>query len=230
MSYILNIDTATEVCSVCIVKNDLIISICESEEKYEHASLLTNYISQVLKEANIDFKDLNAVAISAGPGSYTGLRIGTSVAKGICYGHDLPLISIDTLKSLAYGILSKLEDSTSNILVTPMIDARRMEVYSAVYDKNLECVKSSSPVVLENDSYIEILNTHEVYFGGNGSEKFKEVIKHPNAKFIDIKNSSEYMISLALTKFNDNNFENIIYYEPFYLKGVNISKSDKNYF
>ncbi len=214
MNYILNIETATTNCSVSLSRNGKTIALKEDNDKnYSHAERLHVYIDDVLKEAKVSKNQLSAIAVSKGPGSYTGLRIGVSTAKGLCFALGIPLISISTLESLSHCV------NEDNGVIVSMLDARRMEVYSAVYETNHNKIRETQAQVLNESSFSEYLNNAKVYFIGNGVEKTKTLIKHPNAIFIDNKlPSAKQMSMLAYNKFNNNNFEDVAYFEPFYLK------------
>jgi tRNA threonylcarbamoyladenosine biosynthesis protein TsaB len=181
-------------------------------DQYSHSEKLTLFIEQILKEQQKSFSDLDAVAVSKGPGSYTGLRIGVSSAKGICYAIDKPLISISTLEAMAYGMSLQYPDA----IYCPMLDARRMEVYCAFYGNIVSDVEAK---VLDQNSFKEELDIHSVIFFGDGSHKFKEILDHPNAKFVDdVFPSAKDMSYLAQLAFDQNRFEDLAYFEPFYLK------------
>ena len=214
MSIILNIETSTKNCSVSLAKNGKILAIKElNNGNYSHAEVLHPFIVDVLKESNLSSKDINAVAVSKGPGSYTGLRIGVSAAKGLCFTFDKPLISIDTLSSLSHSI------SIEKGIIVPMIDARRMEVYAAVYDVNHQQIRKIKAEIIDESSYSEYLDNNKVYFLGDGVQKCKEIIKHKNAVFMDEKfPSSKEMAQLSFDKYKISNIENVAYFEPFYLK------------
>ena len=180
MALILNIETSTTVCSVALAKEGEVINVKECNEGANHSVLLGEYIDQILQEENIDVSNLDAVAISMGPGSYTGLRIGVSMAKGLCYGANIPLIAIPTLKAMAYGMS---QTHGKDIYYCPMIDARRMEVYTALYNvENLE-ISGTEAKIIDETSYQTILDNHEILFFGNGSEKLTNTIVHTNAHF-----------------------------------------------
>jgi tRNA threonylcarbamoyladenosine biosynthesis protein TsaB len=225
---ILNIETATQICSVCLSEGSEIIALKQSEEKNLHASLLSVFIQELFEQTNCKRSDLKAVAVSQGPGSYTGLRIGVSTAKGIAYGLDIPLIGISTLQSMAYGAASKFDNQYS--LFAPMIDARRMEVYSAFYNTQNQLIKPISADVITPDSYLEFLNQNKILFFGDGAEKCKEILTHSNAFFSDLfYPSSAFMADLSHEKFVNQQFENVAYFEPFYLKDFIAIKS-KSFF
>lgn len=217
--YILNIETATKNCSVSLAKNGrTILCIEAAEQGYSHAEKLHVFIDEILKETGITFKDLNAIAVSKGPGSYTGLRIGISTAKGLCYALEIPLISVDTLQVLAKKI------SIENGLIVPMIDARRMEVYSAVFDANHNKIMEVQAEILTENSYAEITET--IYFVGDCQEKCKTVLTKDNFQFLPeiVFPSANEMSILSYEKFIKNDFENVAYFEPFYLKDFLIVK------
>jgi tRNA threonylcarbamoyladenosine biosynthesis protein TsaB len=214
MAYILNIETATTNCSVALSKNGAVVSLKEDNSLgYSHAERLHLYIDEVLKSANVSKGQLEAIAISKGPGSYTGLRIGVSAAKGLCYALNLPLISVPTLEALAH----QLDDPKGTIV--SMLDARRMEVYSAIYNPQHHEIRSTEAEVLTSESYYALLELSPVYFIGNGVAKTKDIICHKNAQFIENKlPSAKQMCALSYTKFKNNDFEDVAYFEPFYLK------------
>ncbi|QOD59963.1 tRNA (adenosine(37)-N6)-threonylcarbamoyltransferase complex dimerization subunit type 1 TsaB [Polaribacter haliotis] len=214
MANILNIETATKNCSVSIAKNGEILAIKElNNGNYSHAEVLHPFIVEVLKEANIKTAEIDAVAVSKGPGSYTGLRIGVSAAKGLCFAFNKPLISIDTLNSLAHSI------SFDKGIIIPMLDARRMEVYAAVYDTNYQQKREIKAEIIDENSFSDFLNMGKVYFLGDGAAKCKEIITHENAVFVDDKYpSSKEMAELSYFKYKKNDIEDVAYFEPFYLK------------
>lgn len=222
MAYLLALETATKVCSVALFKEEKLLLVKEQDGAYSHAENLAVFVEDVLKEAGVDINELSAVAISKGPGSYTGLRIGVSFAKGLCYSLALPLIAIDTLKSMAWGC-----NVEADALVCPMIDARRMEVYAAIYNSQLEAVKPISADIVESTSYHEYLENQKVYFIGDGASKCKAVLTHKNAIFQEGLPSAQNMGSLAFTKFKNAEFEDVAYFEPYYLKEFIAIKSKK---
>lgn len=214
MAYILNIETSTTNCSVSLSKNGETVVLKEDyNSNYSHAERLHVYIDEVLKEANVSLSDLKAIAISKGPGSYTGLRIGVSAAKGLSFALDIPLISIPTLKSLAHQV------NAENGVVMPMLDARRMEVYSAVFDANYNQIRDTQAQILDDNSFKEYLDAGKVFFIGNGVAKTKELIAHANAVFIEGKlPSANEMSQLAYQKYKKSDIEDVAYFEPYYLK------------
>jgi len=230
MAVILNIETSTPICSVALAKNGVVVAVIENEGENLHASQLAIYIEEIFKEANISIKDIDAVAVSEGPGSYTGLRIGVSTAKGIAYAADKKLIAVSTLQSIAIG--AKLSGNFSeNAWFCPMIDARRMEVFMAFYDfEGKQQSGVSAKVITEND-FEEELNLRPIVFAGNGAEKCKSSITHHNALFIkDIKASAKYMAMLSEKNYEQKNFKDVAYFEPFYLKDFVATVSQKNVF
>ena len=214
MSIILNIETATKNCSVSIADKGKILAIKElNNGNYSHAEVLHPFIVDILREANITSDHIDAVAVSKGPGSYTGLRIGVSAAKGLCFAFDKPLISIDTLTSLSHSI------AIDNGFIVPMIDARRMEVYAAVFNEKNQLIREIKADIIEESSFSEYLKIGKVYFLGDGSQKCKETILHENAIFVDDKfPSAKEMAQLSYDKYKKNDIENVAYFEPFYLK------------
>lgn len=211
---ILNIETATKNCSVSISKEGKTIALKElNDGNYSHAEKLHELIEQVVLEAKISLSDLKAIAVSKGPGSYTGLRIGVSAAKGLCFALDVPLISTNTLQSLALSV------SIDKGYKIPLLDARRMEVYSQVFSEKNEKMREVTADIIDSDSFSEFLNAEKIYFFGDGAEKCKGIITHKNAVFIDDKfPSSKEMSAISYEKYLNNDFEDVAYFEPFYLK------------
>ncbi|AXT57843.1 tRNA (adenosine(37)-N6)-threonylcarbamoyltransferase complex dimerization subunit type 1 TsaB [Aquimarina sp. MMG015] len=214
MPYILCLETSTTNCSVALSKDGKVIAFKEDYDiKYSHAERLHQFITIVMKEAGIALDKLDAIAVSKGPGSYTGLRIGVSAAKGLCFGLNIPLISVSTLKGLA------LQVKSMEGFVVPMLDARRMEVYSAVFSSDYKQVRTIEAEVLSEDSFSTYLENKQVFFIGNGVAKFEEICNHKNAKFITDKlPSAVEMGILGYTKFLEKDFEDVSYFEPYYLK------------
>jgi tRNA threonylcarbamoyladenosine biosynthesis protein TsaB len=222
VTYILNLETATKNCSVSISQNGQTILCKEmAEAGYSHAEKLHVFIEECIKESNISFKDLSAIAVSQGPGSYTGLRIGVSAAKGLCFALDLPLIAVDTLQVLA----SKL--SISDGVIIPMIDARRMEVYSAVFNSKLEKIREAQAEILTENSFEVISET--IHFVGDCAEKAKTVLTKSNFIFHEeiIYPSANEMSELSYKKFQENKLEDVAYFEPYYLKDFMVTVSKK---
>lgn len=215
---ILHIETSTNVCSVALSRGvDLLFSISDNKG-LNHASLLSVFVENALETLGADTKKIDAVAVSSGPGSYTGLRIGVSTAKGLCYGYNIPLISVDTLRLIAVPVLRKYTDN-DNILFCPMIDARRMEAYTAFFKADGSVFREVQADIVTEESYLSILDKHKVYFFGNGSNKCVSMITHPNAVFVpDIVPLAENMIELSNKDFMNKQFVDVAYFEPFYLK------------
>ena len=223
MALFLLIETATKSCSVSLSSENKIIA-CKEEinEQYSHAEKLTVFITELCKTQDFTIKDLDAVAVSKGPGSYTGLRIGVSTAKGLCYALDIPLISVSTLKAMAFGMAQKEKSD----LYCPMIDARRMEVYNAFYNSTNKEIRGIQADIIEACSYQKELDKKVLFFG-DGTEKCKQMIQHPNARFIDgFFPSSKDMLEIANEKFAEKDFEDVVYFEPFYLKDFVAGKKD----
>lgn len=216
MALILNIDTSTSVCSVALARDGKLLALKENEEGLNHSLLLGTYVDELLRENQLGVQDLDAVAVSMGPGSYTGLRIGVSLAKGLCFGASKPLIAVSTLQALARSVSGKLQEEA---LYCPMIDARRMEVYTAFFDRANNTVVDIKAEIIDEYSFASLLAAQPVYFFGNGSDKVKNVLVSPNARFLpDVKTSASNMTELAEMKFNAGQLEDVAYFEPFYLK------------
>lgn len=218
MSCILSIETSTDVCSVAMSENGQCIFKEEDHSGPNHAVSLGVFVDEALSFTDNHAIPLGAVAVSQGPGSYTGLRIGVSMAKGICYGRDVPLLAVPTLEVMAVPVLLNHEIE-EDALLCPMIDARRMEVYSAIYDRALKPLRETRADVVDGDTYLEFLDNHPVYFFGNGAAKCMETINHPNAHLIEgIEPLAKYMFPLAERKWVQKEYEDVAYFVPFYLK------------
>ena len=218
MSCILNIETSTDVCSVSVSQDGACIFSQEDHEGPNHAVKLGTFVDEALSFADSHAIPLDAVAVSCGPGSYTGLRIGASMAKGICFGQDLKLIAVPTLELMAVPVLLR-EEVEEGALLCPMIDARRMEVYSAVYDRALHEVRGIQADVVDAETYREYLDRGPVYFFGNGAEKCMEVINHPNARLIKgVEPLAKWMFPIAERRIAQEKYEDVAYFVPFYLK------------
>lgn len=218
MSCILHIETSTSVCSVAVSEDGDHIFVKEDFQGPSHATLLGGFVDEALSLIDSHAIPLDAVAVSCGPGSYTGLRIGVSMAKGVCYGRDVPLIGLPTLEVLAVPVLL-YHELPDDALLCPMIDARRMEVYASIYDRGLNVVRETSADIIDETSYLDFLNEHPVFFFGNGAAKCREKITHPNAHFIeDIHPLAKMMFPLAEKALANKKFEDVAYFEPFYLK------------
>lgn len=237
MSVILHIETATELCSVAVSQDAAIIFQTDNLQKdnkdsepqakkgTNHASALGVMVDEALSFTDNHAIPFDAVAVSSGPGSYTGLRIGVSMAKGIAYGRGLKLLSVPTLKVLCTPVLLVHDDLPEEALLCPMLDARRMEVYAALYTRALKAVEDVAPVVVDEHTFEQYLNERPIYFFGNGAEKCKQVIKHPNAHFLEgVPLLAKYMSPLAERKFLTGDFEDVAYFEPNYLKEFQATK------
>lgn len=223
MIRILHIDTANQYCSVALSEDGHLADIRETSEKNAHSRVVTIYVDELLKSSGVNPEHLDAVAVSMGPGSYTGLRIGVSTAKGLCFALDKPLIGVSTLQAMALAGISSMKSNKAfhkNMWFCPMIDARRMEVYSAIYDYEGNLMREIRPEVIDENSFANELKEREIVFSGDGSKKCADIMAHqPNAIFLaDVVPSAKFMIPLALEKFNAGNFEDTAYFEPFYLK------------
>lgn len=225
MSLILNIETATGVCSVALAFDGHLIGLKESTVKNSHSSLLAMFIDELIKTAGILPSALDAVAVSEGPGSYTGLRIGVATAKGLCYSLGKPLIAVNTLQAMAMGMShspapSPIREGELSVLYCPMIDARRMEVYCAIFDETGKEIRETKAEIMDEYSLMEFLGKNKVVFAGDGALKCRPLFeKHPNAIFsADFQTSATFMILLSEEKFSRKKFEDLAYFEPFYLK------------
>ena len=219
MSYILNIETSTDVCSVAISDSGQVIFNKEDHSGPNHAVKLGVYVDEALDFLDSHGLPLEAVAVSCGPGSYTGLRIGVSMAKGICYGRGVKLIAVPTLELMAVPVLLGEHPEEEDALIIPMLDARRMEVYAEVLDRALKVVRPIQADIVDADTYKEYLDQHPVYFFGNGAAKCMETINHPNAHLVEgIEPLAKNMAPLAEKRFVEGKFEDVAYFVPFYLK------------
>lgn len=219
MSCVLHIETSTGVCSVALSNDGECIFSREDFKGPNHAERLGEYVDEALSFADSHAIPVDAVAVSSGPGSYTGLRIGVSMAKGICYGRNIPLFSVSTLELLAVPVLLAHDEVEDDALLCPMIDARRMEVYAAVYNRALRPVRKIQADIVNGETYKEFLDSHHVYFFGNGAAKCMEVINHPNAHLIeDIVPLAKWMFPLVDKKIACGDTEDVAYFVPFYLK------------
>lgn len=228
MSCILNIETSTNVCSVALSQDGVCLYEDVNMEGPSHAQVLAGYVKNAVSFADSHAIPIDAIAISKGPGSYTGLRIGVSEAKGVAYGRDAKLLSVPTLKLLTVPILLGHEELPEDALLCPMIDARRMEVYCALYDRALNEVVQTQALVIDSDSFKEYLDKQPIYFMGNGADKCVETIQHPNAHFIkNIVPRAKNMIPLAEMAMAKEQSEDVAYFEPFYLKEFVATKSKK---
>lgn len=224
MSCILHIETSTDVCSVAVSQDGASIFSKEDFKGPSHATELGVFVDEALSFADSHAIPVDAVAVSCGPGSYTGLRIGVSMAKGICYGRSIPLIGIPTLEVMCVPVLL-YRDLPEDALLCPMIDARRMEVYAAVYDRALRVEREIGADIVDENSYSDFLAEHSVYFFGNGAAKCKDKLQHPNARFLDdVHPLAKWMFPLAEKAMAQGKFDDVAYFEPFYLKEFVASK------
>ena len=218
---ILQIETATASCSVALARDGIVLGCRQINERNVHAEVITLFIDELISAAALKYTDLDAIAVSCGPGSYTGLRIGVSTAKGLCFALDKPLIAIETLEAMAYGMTSRseylIDDDT---LLCPMIDARRMEVFTAVFNFNRERIKETSAEIIDENSFGDLFKDKKMLFFGDGAEKCRAVLgANPNAIFFPgFINSAAYLTPKAAEKFKNKEFENVGYFEPYYLK------------
>ena len=220
---ILCLETATPSCSVALVHNGEVLACEEDPKGQNHSEKITLFIDSVMKKAGISYDQLDAVAVSMGPGSYTGLRIGVSTAKGICYAVSKPLIAVETLEAMAYGgkvVISSERSERRNLLLIPAIDARRMEVYAAIFDENVNKIKDTEAVIIDESSFADLKKDHHIYLFGDGADKCAEIFADDD-KITVIKDfycSAKYMNTIAQQKFNNSEFVDVAYFEPFYLK------------
>ena len=218
---ILQIETATASCSIALAKDGEVVSFKQINQRNIHAEVITLFINDLINSAGINYSQLDAIAVSSGPGSYTGLRIGISTAKGLCFALDKPLIAIETLEAMAYG--AKARDAHSfdaDMLLCPMIDARRMEVFTALFTADSKKIKSTAAEIVDENSFSDLLKSHRILFFGDGAEKCQAVLAgNPNALFLpEFVNSAIDLTKLAAEKFSKKDFEDTAYFEPFYLK------------
>lgn len=213
MALLLNIDTAVEIASICVAKDGEVLFVSGNEKQKDHASWLHVAIKEIFENNNLEIRSIDAVAVTQGPGSYTGLRISMATAKGICYALDKPLITLNTLLVMANA--AKYNDAD---LLCPMIDARRMEVFTAIYKGDLRLVKDPVALVLSENSFDEELKNNSICFFGNGSNKYQKIKDHPNAIFSEVKFDATAMVSLAEENFDKKDFADLAYAEPLYLK------------
>ncbi|MBQ3656423.1 MAG: tRNA (adenosine(37)-N6)-threonylcarbamoyltransferase complex dimerization subunit type 1 TsaB [Bacteroidales bacterium] len=227
MSYFINIETSTDICSVALSSDNQVIDYEENHNR-NHASTLAAFIEKVLKRNNLTTKQLSAVATSLGPGSYTGLRIGTSTAKGMAYAADIKLITVDTLKAMAKKAAENFKNEKA--IIVSCIDAGRNEVYSEIFDVNNNVLRSCQAELIEKNSFQEYFDdNYKVVFAGNASEKISKIIENSNAVFLfDVLPSARYMAELTFKAFSDKQFADVAYFEPFYLKDFIATVSKKN--
>ena len=217
MSYIINIDTATEAAHVSIAQDGKILQALKNESQKDHGAFVQTAIQQLLKTTALSFTSIDAIAVTAGPGSYTGLRVGMASAKGLCYALNKPLIALSTLQVLTTAALS-ISNNQPDILYCPMIDARRMEVFTALYNNILTPFVLPNAMILNENSFLNYLEKDKIVFFGNGSNKWQQVCRHSNASFTTISNLPQAMAYLSSQYFLQQNFADLAYTEPLYLK------------
>ena len=218
MALILHIETSTTVCSVALARDGVVLSNREENKDYSHSAVISSFITQCLDDGNIHYPNLDAIAVSKGPGSYTGLRIGVATAKGICFATGKPLLAINTLQAMA-AHFQFLHPGITDALLCPMIDARRMEVYTALFNSKLDFIEETNARIISNNSFSSRLDTTKIIFFGDGMAKCRDLLQHPNAIFIENQfPSASGMIHLAEKSYNSQKFEDIAYFEPYYLK------------
>ncbi|BAU53904.1 tRNA (adenosine(37)-N6)-threonylcarbamoyltransferase complex dimerization subunit type 1 TsaB [Mucilaginibacter gotjawali] len=221
MSLLLQIETATTSCSVALAKDGVVLGFKQINQRNIHAEVITLFVEELLVSAGLKYDELDAIAVSSGPGSYTGLRIGISTAKGLCFALDKPLIAIETLEAMVYGIINADQSAISaDTLLCPMIDARRMEVFTAVFSAGGTKIKPTAAEIIDANSFADLLEINKILFFGDGAEKCREVLgAHRNASFLpDFVNSAVHLTQKALEKFRNKEFEDVAYFEPYYLK------------
>lgn len=221
MSLLLQIETATTSCSVALAKDGVVLGFKQINQRNIHAEVITLFIEELLIADGLKYGDLDAIAVSSGPGSYTGLRIGVSTAKGLCFALDKPLIAVETLKAMAFGVINSHQAIISaDTFLCPMIDARRMEVFTAVFNADGVKIKPTAAEIIDADSFGSLLETNKILFFGDGAEKCSEILgMHPNAAFLPgFVNSAVHLTRKALEKFRNKEFEDVAYFEPYYLK------------
>jgi tRNA threonylcarbamoyladenosine biosynthesis protein TsaB len=219
MSLILNIDTATEIAQVSIARDGVVLKDAVNKDAKEHAAFVQPAIKSIMAIAGISLAEIDAIAVMAGPGSYTGLRVGMASAKGLCYALNKPLLAINTLESMAMAAVLA-DDPGKKKLLCPMIDARRSEVFTAIYDQSLNILLQPEALILDENSYATLLNENPIVFFGSGSDKWKTLCKHPNAEFQCVNIDSAAMAGLAFKKYSagDRHFSDPAYLEPLYIK------------
>lgn len=225
MALILSIESSTKVCSVAIHEHGVLVGILELHQENVHSQKLMMLVKDLLDRTSLRASELQAVAVSSGPGSYTGLRIGVSIAKGLAFAHEIPLIAVDTLEAMAHQVKVFARDLD---VIIPMIDARRMEVYVAVYDADLRNLEPLAPRIIESNPFLEYLEKRKVFFLGDGVEKLKAILDHPNSVFLEKLNSASSVGELAYRNYKGNQIEDIAYFEPNYLKEFRVIASKKN--
>lgn len=224
MPLLLNIDTATEIASVCVTLNGNSLALAKNENQKEHASFIHIAIESLLTETGYELKDFEGFAVTSGPGSYTGLRVGMAAAKGFCYTFSKPLIAINTLEVMTKAALNAKDNLDSYSLFCPMIDARRMEVFTAIYNSDMESILSPQPMILTEESFSRYTINNKVLFFGSGSKKFMQIQRNPNSVSADIQHDARHLGSLADVAFKEKKFSDISYSEPTYFKDFHFYK------
>ncbi|MEM9820205.1 MAG: tRNA (adenosine(37)-N6)-threonylcarbamoyltransferase complex dimerization subunit type 1 TsaB [Bacteroidota bacterium] len=226
MAYLLHLETAADFCSVCLSQNDQVLGEQASNEKNKHAAQITLLIEKVMADHGLQLQNIDAVAVSAGPGSYTGLRVGSSTAKGICYALDRPLIAVDTLKALAWASYQTYQKAA---IYVPMIDARRMEVYTSLFDEQLQVLEATSAKIIDEHSFANYFEKgQQLVFSGDGAAKCQAYLKHPSAYFLSVPIVAANMVALAFDSYQKQAFEDLAYFSPNYFKAPNITQSKRN--
>jgi tRNA threonylcarbamoyladenosine biosynthesis protein TsaB len=216
MVHILNIHTATETAIINLMTGAEILGTSSSHETNQHASFLHMAIKEILQQYHVNIRNLDAIGVTSGPGSYTGIRIGLATAKGLCYALKIPLITYNSLEVMAISAMDFTKEN--NAFYCPMIDARRMEVYAAIYNCDIKEIIPPSAIILNENSFAEILDGHKIFFSGSGSHKFQQVLNNANAVFLDHKISAGSLAKISWQKYLNNDFENVPYARPLYIK------------
>lgn len=218
MSLILNIDTSLAHASLCLAKDGVSIRVLNNTSQHDHAAWIHQAIKNILEEAGYSFTALSAVAVTAGPGSYTGLRVGMATAKGLSYALNIPLITENTLRVMALASQQASVRDVGHVLFCPMIDARRMEVFTAIFDGSLDEILKPAAMIIDRDSFADLLSTERILFSGSGSGKFRQLVGESKARFSDVQHSAEHLAQLTHEKFQISDFDDVAYSEPLYLK------------
>lgn len=213
MSLLLHIDTALSVASVCLSDFKDVVAFSDNKNQQGHAAWLHHSIAEMMKASGHSMKELVAVSVSIGPGSYTGLRVGLSSAKGFCYALNIPLITIATTELMASAVKHEAED-----LICPVIDARRMEIYAAIYDKKLKEIKAPHSLIIDGTSFLEILHEHKVLFCGDGSTKLQTILHHHNIAYSTTAANAKHLVQIAFNRFESHDFADLAYAQPMYVK------------